>query len=78
VVGVWLSGGMMDKWWGVWARREATYCKCWHACVQQSKSPSQSTRQLIIGIVGSGGRGAQVVTIETLGEAAKLLPLFSG
>ena len=69
---------MMDKWWEVWARIETTCCKGWHACVQQSKLMSLPTRQLIIGIVGSGGRGAQVVMIETLGEAAKLLPLVSG
>ena len=48
------------------------------ACPRATKQIELPTRQLIIGIVGSGGRGAQVVMIETLGEAAKLLPLVSG
>ena len=47
-----------------------------HAC-NTAKLMSLSTRELIFRIVGSGGRGAQVVVVVALGEAASLLPLFS-
>ena len=47
-----------------------------HAC-NTAKLMSLPTRELIFRIVGSGGRGAQVVVVGTLGEAASLLPLCS-